>query len=446
VRADVCNFGLVAERAISLMFIDTPSHSVASALAWGPILPDTLFDSARRAVGDIVAAVRDPEYDDGSASFAADLALLYGYLAASEPDGPWGEGVAERLNGAIDRVDASGHRWNGLFGGLAGVGWTVEHLGRLLAGDEQSEDDADDAIADIDTLLIQRLRHTPWTEPYDLVAGLVGIGIYFLERLPRPAGLEGLALVVERLDDLSESSWGGVTWHTPPRHLSLEQREMCPEGYYNLGVAHGVPGVIHLLAEAARLGVEHTRCTRLLEGALQWLAARQRPSNALSRYSSWFVPGYEPQDSRVAWCYGDLGIAAVWFHAGRAVGRDDWMTSALTLLDRTLDWPADTDRIADSPLCHGALGVAHICNRVYHSTGVDRYRAFANRWYERGLGMRQPGVGVAGFPAWRHDRSPNYVVDPTFLSGAIGVALSLEAATTSVEPNWDRLLLLSGRS
>jgi hypothetical protein len=34
---------------------------------------------------------------------------------------------------------------------------------------------------------------------------------------------------------------------------------------------------------------------------------------------------------------------------------------------------------------------------------------------------------------------------PEFLDGAVGVALAFLAAVTPVEPNWDRMLLLSGR-
>jgi hypothetical protein len=348
------------------------------------------------------------------------------------------------LNKATERVSATNRLGNGLFGGLAGVGWTIEHVSQIL-DDGPLDDPEDDPIAAIDTVLIRRLRQKPWMSPYDLISGLVGIGVYFLERLPRQSALDGLSLVIEQLDALSEKSWGGTTWHTPPHQISAEQRQSCPDGYYNLGVAHGVPGIVQFLAESIRVGVEEARCSRLLEGAVKWLLARQRPPDALSRYSNWFVPGEEPSDSRVAWCYGDLGIAAVWLQAARAVDRADWRMTALTLLERSLNWPVKKAQIIDTPLCHGAFGVAHIANRAYHATGDDRYRTFANTWYERALAMRRPGSGVAGFPAWRLDKNPNHYADPSFLAGAIGVVLALEAAVTSIEPNWDRMLLISGR-
>ena len=58
--------------------------------------------------------------------------------------------------------------------------------------------------------------------------------------------------------------------------------------------------------------------------------------------------------------------------------------------------------------------------------------------------MRRPGSGVGGFQSaaftesgviWRDDSS--------FLTGAAGIGLALLAAITPVEPEWDRVLLLS---
>jgi len=117
---------------------------------------------------------------------------------------------------------------------------------------------------------------------------------------------------------------------------------------------------------------------------------------------------------------------------------------ALELLDRCRHWPHDKDQIRDAGLCHGALGVAHIFNRVYQADGDDRWREAAIAWYRRGLSMRQTGSGI-GFTAWVFDRTVQPDPTPLFLAGAPGVALALLAGATSVEPAWDRLMSLSGR-
>ena len=48
----------------------------------------------------------------------------------------------------------------------------------------------------------------------------------------------------------------GITWRTDPAWLPDETRQKFPRGYYNTGLAHGVPGVIALLGLACAAGVE----------------------------------------------------------------------------------------------------------------------------------------------------------------------------------------------
>jgi hypothetical protein len=228
------------------------------------------------------------------------------------------------------------------------------------------------------------------------------------------------------------------------------QREQCPNGYYNLGVAHGIPGIIHFLSEVSSAGVvDPQRAHRLLEGAVNWLIAQRRSSGSRSLFSSWIVPGEESSDCRLAWCYGDLGILAVLLQVARRAGRDDWQKFANSLLEHCLAWPDDQAGVVDPPLCHGAAGVAHIFNRIYQSHGDFRCRDAALAWYERTLAMRHAGAGVGGFFAsTRPDPAAPIVWEArtAFLDGAIGITLALLAATTPVEPAWDRMLLLSART
>jgi hypothetical protein len=282
-----------------------------------------------------------------------------------------------------------------------------------------------------------------------LISGLVGFGTYFIERLPRKSAIEGVRAVFEQLELRSDRVDGGVTWHSEPELLPDWQKEQCPNGYFNLGVAHGIPGIVHFLSELWATGlVDKERVYRLLDGAIHWLIAQQRPAGSVSRFSSWIVPGKGSTDSRMAWCYGDLGILPVLFQVSDRTGRADWRTAGEELLDHCLAWPADLARICDAPLCHGAAGVAHIFNRIYQATGDRRCLEAALQWYKRTLAFRRPGTGVGGFSSiTRPDPSgpPIWEANPSFLDGAMGVALALLAAVTPVEPGWDRLLLLSGK-
>jgi hypothetical protein len=424
---------------------------MSNAAQWDAPILGRLVGQASAAIEAIASGIRSLDPAKQPASLLSESALLYAYLHLAEPERGWQNLAAEYLNLAIDRISNAGEaQMVGLYGGLSGVGWIVHHVSELLGdscGTETPEaDDGEDPLEELDQLILKRLERGSWIGQYDLISGLVGVGVYCLERLPRPSAARGLDLLVDHLEKLAEESRPGITWFTPPECLPEWQRENCPSGYYNLGVAHGVPGVVQFLSQLVAADLERTRAGKLLDRSVEWLLARQRAPDMVSRYSSWFMPGQDGGDSRLGWCYGDLGIGATLYHAAHCVNRPEWATPAKVLLDRCKSWPRDKARLDDAALCHGAAGVAHIYSRIYQTEKDPRDRDAANEFYELALGMRKPGEGVGGFLAltWRPNRGYYWESDPSFLSGAIGVALALLSSIKPITPQWDRLLLLSG--
>jgi hypothetical protein len=78
------------------------------------------------------------------------------------------------------------------------------------------------------------------------------------------------------------------------------------------------------------------------------------------------------------------------------------------------------------------------------ATGDEQLRDAARHWFKQTLEMRQPGEGIGGFRLWQagpDGGESTWVTEPGLLTGAVGIALALSAATSAVEPNWDRMLL-----
>jgi hypothetical protein len=403
-------------------------------------------------MGEVVTKRQNP-YDE---------ALLFAYLAVVRNDMDWADRAIQCLNSAVDQA-AKGTPHAGLFGGFSGLGWTLEHVSMLLARlplpqGEAPEDDCgslslegrEDLNQDVDIAVLRALRKIGPLSCYDLISGLVGLGVYLFERWPNENAQMGIQEVFDHLERMAQVSHLGITWHTGPDLLPEWQRKDYPSGYFNLGVAHGIPGIIHFLSQVSTSGiVDPKRSHRLLEGAMSWLISQQRPPGSRSRFSSWIAPEREPGDSRLTWCYGDLGILAVVLQVARRSGRADWSKFSGELLAHCLAWPADSAGAEDAPLCHGAAGIAHIFNRIYQSERDDRCLAAAVNWYERTLAMRKPGTGVGGFCSRtvpKLDGPSVWEPNPAFLDGSIGIALALLAATAPIEPCWDRALLLSTRS
>jgi hypothetical protein len=410
---------------------------------WRPLLEGDLAEAARASVMDIAAALREPREqstDPTVASGSAGLAVLYTYLALALEDDEWADVAAAYFDRMVEAVPTAAFQ-PGLFGGLPGVSWTIEHLrGRLFAAEEDDED----PNVEVDEALLLPLKQR-WPGDYDLIRGLVGIGIYARERLPHPLGRQMLLLVEVELADLARRSGDGlVTWHTAPELLPLGQRSVYPQGYHNLGVAHGVPGVIGLLGVAAEAGLLDPEARPLLDGAVAWLLAQELPPGSASRFPSFTGEGIVPAPSRLAWCYGDLGIAVALLIAARGAGEPSWEQEALRIALAAAERRPETTSIVEAGLCHGAAGVGHLFNRLYQATGEKRLATAARFWLARALDLRRPGEGVAGFLAYLPEPGSDtmsWQSDPSFLTGAAGIALALLAADSPLEPAWDRLLM-----
>lgn len=408
---------------------------------WRPLLEGRLAEEAWEAVDAIVHDLDQMEVNDPSLpSGLAGMAILYTYLAVAKPSQGHEDTAVKLIERAID-LTAEAPPWRALHGGYTGVAWAVEHMrGRVL------DPDNDDLNEEIVEVLLEQLAADTWEEgDYDLISGLVGIGVFALERLPHPSGRALLERVIYHLKGLAREVPGGVTWFTPPSHVGPRQRGEYPDGYYNLGVAHGVPGVTALLSLALRAGVGSETAEELTRASVAWILSQRSVGQPGWEFPSWVSPGAPAAGSRTAWCYGDAGVAASLFHAGQAIDEQTWVRQSTTVAREAAGRPHELTGVADGGLCHGCAGLAHIFNRFHQATEDTVLGEAASTWYQRLLRQRQPGRGVGGFVALDTDADFNIIpsASPGLLIGASGVALGLLGALTPIEPGWDRAFLLS---
>lgn len=441
--------------------------------AWRPILSGRARDQALEAVRAVCADIEamhdadalEPNPRVHPLTLLSDHALLLAHAGRALGQ-PRYDALADLLlDRAVDLLAQTAPApW--LHGGYTGLAMTVGDLEALVTteeprGDGDGHDPAeeDDANSEIDAEVRGMLARAPWQGDYDLISGLCGIGTYLASRLPRPDAQDGLALVVRWLVEASEPAPVGRTWHTPVELLPEWQREEATDGYYNLGVAHGVPGVIVLLARAVAAGVALPESRPLLEDAVAWLLAQRQAPEVGSAFCAWQHQGLGPMPSRLAWCYGDPGVGTALLAAARLVGRADWQAASVDVLLGCTRRPVDASGVQDAGLCHGSAGLGHLFNRAWQGTGEPAFAESARFWLEHALAQREPGAWVGGFWAYspyRMDDGERVVSqepiqsDATFLTGSAGIALALLAAATPYEPAWDRRLLtdvpLEGRT
>ncbi len=356
------------------------------------------------------------------------LAAYLGHIRRSRPECERAEGLFTSLADALPRSDA----WRlGLYGGVTGVGWAGAHLDRLFGRESDSFEELDEAL-----LRYCSLQQDPFD--YDLISGLVGVGVYFLERLPATAAVDGLEQIITALERSAIVQDEGVTWHTSPRLLPTDQRELAPEGYFNLGVAHGVPGVVGLLAQMCKQEVHVNRAMPLLFAAVGWLLAQAKQDGS---FPNWTYGSGQSAPARPSWCYGEFGLSVPLLVASEILKEPRIRTHVLNIAAAASERSIAT-ALPDACLCHGAAGNAHIAARQFQLTGDPRSAEAAEYWYSQALSFFKPSDVPGGFIYWGSYPVKGWAMESAFLIGSTGTALALLAGIDSAEPDWDALLML----
>lgn len=397
---------------------------------WTPLLTGPDADRAQATVADIADALRDfsiaeidPDFTTpGVAGGTSGAAVFFAQIGEEKT-------ALEFLDRAIERA-AEDMPSLPLYVGTPGVGWTMSYLERSVLDPEEGENDVDELV---DTGLASE-RWLARNE-FDLIRGIVGLGVYQLERR-RP-----MDTVVAALERTSTETPQGHTWWVDPKTVPAERAELFPNGYYDAGMAHGQAGVIAVLAHALAAGTESAR--PLLESTLRWLRSYRLPEDrGPGRYPLLFGPDEPPTGGRMAWCYGDIGVAVALLAAGRALGDDETLNEARELAVECAERPYDRTGALDASLCHGTAGISLMFARLAHAFDDERIATAARNWGKATLAQRVEGEPVAGYRySVPKDDERGWEPRAGLLEGAVGPGLVLHALSTESAPDWDLLFL-----
>ncbi|MFN7957251.1 MAG: lanthionine synthetase C family protein [Holophagaceae bacterium] len=417
---------------------------------WSPILTGDRASKARSIIQKTVQeimALHPPPCHPGVATGYAGLALGFHYLNQCQPENDF-KAVSEKfLNLAVDHV-ARHASSTSLFSGFTGVAWVLAYIQKDMLHEIH------DSCTEIDKIIINYIKNKNKPLEYDLIDGLVGLGIYAIERFPKMSGKILLDAVLSELIRRKIHLDGGFTWLTPPELLPEWQKKQAPLGYYNLGLAHGVPGVINLIGRVCFINsYYYEKYYFLLKGAIRWLIMQSNPSTAPSSFSRIIPIGEAPEnreirmksESRIAWCYGDLGIGLSLLHTSIRMQESRWKTKSLEILRKVAAKNPIDAGMFDASLCHGSAGNAHLFNRIFQTTGDPLFKKAALTYFDWTFDHHSNNSIITSFSPWDPDRKfplESATMDSSFLTGTMGVALALLSGISEIEPEWDRILMV----
>lgn len=407
---------------------------------WKPLLSQSheCISQSIKDIAEQLAPILSGAQDPTLAHGMAGAALFYSYLGHEMNSKEYLSVSDELVERIISRLNEAA-LIPSLYSGFSGVCWALENIQRL--GAQVLRDDIND---EIDGYIMEFLSHPVSRLNADLTDGLAGIGVYALGRTRRSRGRELFARVVRLLDEIGERpARGQVTWRSATDLINPEEVTPYPPAGHNLGLAHGVPGVIAVLAGGICADLSSHRCRKLLLPAVSWLLRQARHDD--DSRSAFAYVSEEDRDARSAWCYGDPGVATALVSAAVAMRRPEWLHAGLDIACRPLRRPLAQSAVRDAGLCHGSSGLMHIYNVLHQRTGDPRFRRAAKGWAERTVRMRTMGRGIAGF-AHFDPSTGGYVQRVGFLEGVSGIGLAMLATISTIPPRWDEVLVIAPRN
>ncbi|MGH3252020.1 MAG: lanthionine synthetase C family protein [Trebonia sp.] len=288
----------------------------------------------------------------------------------------------------------------------------------------------------------ERIDRGELTRPseYDLISGLTGLGAYHLVRHGSAASgmtaavLDYLVALAEPVCRHGESLPG---WWSATSPAGTPDPDW-PGGHLNLGMAHGIAGILALLSGAMRVGIQvegHAKAVSELcatfdryrqgSSACPWWPAMI----SLSEHSQ----GRTSQERRArpSWCYGAPGQARAQQLAGLALDDHERMRVAEHALAGCVLDQQVTALLADASLCHGWAGVVQTLWRATSDALSPQPLQAALRKARRGM---EDHLARAGPPA-----------SGGLLEGRSGIQLAQNdlPLTGGGPPAWDACLLLT---
>ncbi len=326
-----------------------------------------------------------------------------------------------------------------LCNGLSGIYWLIHHLYNNKFISEQPNE----IIGDIEDVLFDNATKDFESGFYDYLHGPLGVSLALLENNSNVTQ-KHIKLSVEHLDRISKRNSENLVFWTDESPLWYEKPSLLENGkFINIHLAHGMASITMILAKIySKTGDQ--LCKKLIESAEDFILKQKRDFNKTGSFFPLAIHALSGPDahSRLAWCYGDVGIGIGMQQISTILNNNTYKIQASNILLTTGQRrDLQNNGIADAGFCHGTIGLAHIYQRMYSYTMDKKFEEIANFWYKTTLDFSVTKNGENYFKAIDSITEKEDCI--SLIDGNIGIGLSLISAVSDIDPKWDSLFLLS---
>ena len=398
------------------------------------------LETKLREIGNALNSKDFSQEDIGVLSGTTGVALFNFYYCQLINESAYHEKGIEALELVVERING-GYNISSLCSGITGALWALEHLNHR----NFIEFHSDEFLASFDSLISETMFLELRKKEFDFMHSSLGYAYYFLLRYDQTKRSDlkklykgYLSEVVASLENSAQQHSNGLRWS-----FNLDSHPSFKG--INLSLSHGMSSILVILSKIYEQGLFQKQILKLLRGGVDYILGFEKHEPGLfSMYPAVINEALgKDENSRLAWCYGDLGIGLGFWHASKSLKDSDLRNKALQIFNySTKRTNSEETMVIDTGICHGAFGIAQIFNYIYKETRDVHFRTSATYWIDCGLKMADQSDVCAGFNQW-NGRNQKWEYKYSLLEGIAGIGLVIIDYLMDEQNHWDECLLIS---
>lgn len=291
----------------------------------------------------------------------------------------------------------------------------------------------DSSLTEFDGILYRMLIQDIRKHNIDFLHGMIGMGFYFAMRCKcgyYDRNIDSLGLLVDYLYSNAVKEYG--SYHGPVFSWRLPDKEDGRE--YNISLSHGCASIAIMLCEFYRLDISEylkRKVCEMIVGIKNYLLTQELDPkrNFTGSHFPNFSKEYDDNlkfGSRLAWCYGDLGICISLIQMSDVLHDKTLENKALDILSYSAASRRDFTHnyVRDAEICHGAAGIGQIFRAMYQKEATANFKSAATYWYDTVLSMYTSESGDITYLTYNADKQI-WTRRCSLLEGIPGIGLYL---------------------
>ena len=348
----------------------------------------------------------------------------------------------EKINNSFEtnRVDDTS-----LFDGLSGVGYAAVCM-------SQNGEFYQGFINSLNQKIIERVeqnlveyRKNPVNELfYDVMYGITGTGNYLLNFSYKDEIKDTLNNILRYIMELCDPDYTDIPKFTVDPHDSPLFTAIRNKGekYVNLGVSHGIPGMLLFLIKSYEAGIGDQKQLDTIKFVANYISKCCIKKEKEIFWESQKIVGMRNMGAtaaRDAWCYGTPGVAYALLRASKILRDEEMYYLAVDSMKLSIK---ERREIISPTFCHGLSGLCCLARKFYEYTSDDYFYGAYTKLLGEIVNLYNEDAPF-GFKDKEIKKGRIVSEDEIgLLTGASGVILTILSCYKPVATKWDSIFLI----